>query len=49
MAEIDIVTVRLPEKIVSWLDFLVEQGLYKSRAEVIRDFVRDSVVKGGSQ
>ncbi len=44
MAEIEIINIRLPKKIVLWLDSLVVQGLYKSRAEAIRDFTREYVL-----
>ncbi len=39
--EVEILNVRLPKKIVSWLDSLVEKGIYKSRSEAIRDFSRE--------
>ena len=38
--EIDTLHVRLPEEIVEWLDFLVKKGIYKSRSEAIRSFMR---------
>lgn len=37
-------TTRLPAYIVKWLDSLVEKGVYKSRSEAIRDFLRDYVL-----
>jgi len=41
---VNIVNVRLPEEIVSWLDSLVEQNVYNSRSEAIRDFSREYVL-----
>jgi len=38
---IEIVNVRLPREIVAWLDQIVSRGIYKSRAEAIREFSRD--------
>ena len=40
---IEILNVRLSGEMVSWLDSLVERGLYKSRAEAIREFCREFV------
>ncbi|MBI4438940.1 ribbon-helix-helix protein, CopG family [Candidatus Woesearchaeota archaeon] len=37
------INVRLPAELVSWLDTLVEKGLYKSRSEAIREQVRSYV------
>ncbi|GEM_PF-1012926 len=42
-ARITALNVRLPAEIVSWLDSIVEKGIYKSRAEAIRDQIRDYV------
>ncbi|MBN2454495.1 type II toxin-antitoxin system ParD family antitoxin [Candidatus Woesearchaeota archaeon] len=36
----ELVNIRLPSQIVKWLDTLVERGIYKSRSEAIREFVR---------
>ncbi|MBI2133936.1 ribbon-helix-helix protein, CopG family [Candidatus Woesearchaeota archaeon] len=33
--------VRLPSEVVSWLDYLVKKGTYKSRSEAIRDQIRE--------
>ncbi len=44
MAEIEVLNIRLPKKIVLWLDSLVVQGLYKSRAEAVREFSREYVL-----
>jgi len=38
--EVVVLNVRLPEEIVRWLDTLVSRGIYHSRAEAIRDFIR---------
>jgi Arc/MetJ-type ribon-helix-helix transcriptional regulator len=38
-----LLNVRLPPKIVDWLDNLVDQGIYKSRSEAIRDFIRSAI------
>ncbi len=43
--KIETITVRLNEDIASWLDSLVEAGIYKSRSEAIRDFARDFLEK----
>jgi Arc/MetJ-type ribon-helix-helix transcriptional regulator len=45
MAGIEVLNIRLPKKIVLWLDSLVVQGLYKSRAEAIREFSREYVLE----
>jgi Arc/MetJ-type ribon-helix-helix transcriptional regulator len=44
-------TARLPDYIVKWLDSLVDKGIYKSRSEAIRDFLREYVLeqRGGSR
>jgi len=39
--------VRLPKEMVSWLDSLVSAGIYKSRSEAIRDYVRKYIEKNG--
>ena len=36
--------VRLPKEVVSWLDSLVEKGVYKNRSEAIREFSRAHVL-----
>lgn len=44
MAEdIHVMNVRLPKEVIEWIDSLVEAGIYGSRSEVVRDFVRDYV------
>ncbi len=48
---IDSLTTRLPDYLVKWLDSLVEKGIYKSRSEAVRDFLREYVLeqKGASR
>jgi len=47
--KIEIFNVRLPKEMVDWLDSLVSKGLYKSRAEAIREFSRNFLKeRGGS-
>ena len=43
--KIETLNVRIPTQIVIWLDSLVDSGMYKSRAEALRFFVRDYVKK----
>jgi len=40
-----VITIRLPEGVVKELDLLIECGRYSSRAEVIREAVRELVRK----
>jgi Arc/MetJ-type ribon-helix-helix transcriptional regulator len=47
--EVDILNVRLPREITDWLDSLVKRGVYKSRSEAVRDFVRDYVGERGGK
>ena len=44
-SEIEILNVRLPSEIVKWLDLMVEKGVYHSRSEAIREFLREFVKK----
>jgi Arc/MetJ-type ribon-helix-helix transcriptional regulator len=44
MAKIETVNVRIPRKVVDWLDDLIKEGLYKSRSEAIRAFLREYVL-----
>lgn len=39
----DLINVRIPAQIAEWLDSLVKKGIYKSRSEAIRDFIRLSI------
>jgi len=38
---------RLSSQLVEWIDSQVGQGLYKSRGEAIREFVRDFLREAG--
>ncbi|MCX8169407.1 MAG: ribbon-helix-helix domain-containing protein [Candidatus Methanomethylicia archaeon] len=40
-----VITIRLPEAVVREIDILIEIGRYSSRAEVIREAIRDLVRK----
>ena len=42
--KVTVVNVRLPKKIVEWIDSLVEKDIYNSRSETIRDFSRSYVI-----
>ena len=44
--DIEILNVRLPEDVISWLDELVKKGLYDSRSEAIRNFLREEIEHG---
>jgi Arc/MetJ-type ribon-helix-helix transcriptional regulator len=41
--KIHVLNVRLPKDVIKWLDSLVEQGIYNSRSEAIRNFMRDAL------
>lgn len=41
--QVQILNVRLPSDVVSWLDSLVLKGLYSSKSEALRDFMREYV------
>ena len=43
--KIDVLNIRMSKPMVEWLDSLVDGGVYKSRSEAVRDFVRDFVEK----
>jgi Arc/MetJ-type ribon-helix-helix transcriptional regulator len=43
--KIDLVNVRLPSEIIHWLDKLVSKGIYNSRSEAIRHFIRAYVLE----
>ncbi|MBD3203934.1 ribbon-helix-helix protein, CopG family [Candidatus Woesearchaeota archaeon] len=43
--EVVVVNIRLPDNIVSWLDSLVEEEVYNSRSEAIREFSRHYVMR----
>lgn len=40
-----VITIRLPEAVVREIDYLIDSGRFSSRAEVIREAVRDFVRK----
>ncbi|PIO03605.1 transcriptional regulator [Candidatus Woesearchaeota archaeon CG08_land_8_20_14_0_20_47_9] len=42
-----VVNVRLPEEVLSWIDSLIERGIYNSRAEALRDFLRQGLQEEG--
>ena len=42
-----LLNVRLPKAVVDWLDKLVEKGIYKSRSEAVREFIRSYVLSRG--
>ncbi|MBW2965045.1 ribbon-helix-helix domain-containing protein [Candidatus Woesearchaeota archaeon] len=39
--KIHVLNVRLPNDVITWLDSLVKQGIYNSRSEAIRGFIRE--------
>jgi Arc/MetJ-type ribon-helix-helix transcriptional regulator len=39
----EVLNVRLPEDIIKWIDSLVAKGIYNSRSEALRDFIREYV------
>jgi Arc/MetJ-type ribon-helix-helix transcriptional regulator len=41
--DLETITVRLPDEILRILDELIDKGLFSSRSEAIRDFVREHV------
>jgi len=41
--KIQTLNVRLPQEIVLWLDSLTKEGIYKSRSEAIREYIRDYI------
>ncbi len=43
--KVAVVNVRLPEEIISWIDSLVDNKIYNSRSEAVREFSRDYVLK----
>ncbi|MCK5282034.1 MAG: ribbon-helix-helix protein, CopG family [Nanoarchaeota archaeon] len=44
---IQTLNVRIPKETVLWLDSLINRGIYKSRSEAIRDYVRKYIEKEG--
>jgi len=43
--KIRVLNVRLPREITSWLDSLVNSGIYKSRSEALREFSREYLLE----
>ena len=42
--QIHILNVRLPPEIIEWLEGLVKKGIYGSKSEAIRDFMREYIM-----
>ena len=47
--KIQTVNVRIPKELVEWLDSLISKGLYKSRSEIIRDYIRKFIQERGNR
>lgn len=47
MTKVNILNVRIPDDIISWLDDLVKKGLYDSRSEAIREILREEIETNG--
>ena len=45
--KIKVLNIRLSNEMVSWLDSLIEDGIYKSRSEAIRGFIREFLEEQG--
>jgi len=45
----EVLNVRLPEDIIKWIDSLVTKGIFNSRCEALRDFIRDYVSENGAK
>jgi metal-responsive CopG/Arc/MetJ family transcriptional regulator len=43
--KVKVVNIRLPQKLISWIDSLVDKEIYNSRSEAIREFSRSYVIK----
>lgn len=41
--DIDILNIRLPDDIINWIDSMIEEGIFSTRSEVIREIVRDFI------
>ena len=41
--KIQILNVRLPLEITSWVDSMVKNNMYNSRSEAVRNFIREYV------
>ncbi len=46
--KIHILNVRLPDETITWIDSLVKKGVYNSRSEAIRDFIREHVTSNST-
>lgn len=44
-SDITVVNIRLPKKVVSWIDSLVDKKAYNSRSDLIRNFLREYVLE----
>ena len=47
--EIHVLNVRLPRDVIDWIDSLVKKGIFNSRSEAIRSFVRDYLTENYRQ
>lgn len=47
--KIKVLNVRLPDETINWIDSLVKEGIYNSRSEAIRDFIREHVKEQGTE
>lgn len=45
MKRVAVINIRLPDEIISWLDSMVDQKIYNSRSEAVREFSRDYVLR----
>jgi Arc/MetJ-type ribon-helix-helix transcriptional regulator len=43
MAKIHVLNVRLPNDVIKWLDSMVDEGVFNSRSEAVRTFIRDGL------
>lgn len=43
--EVEVINIRLPEELVTWLDSLVDKKQYRNRSEAIREFTREYLLK----
>lgn len=42
--DIRVLNVRLPDEVIKWIDTLVDAGVYNSRSEALRDFIREQII-----
>ena len=45
IAEVEILNIRLPKDIIKWIDSLIDKGIYDSRSEMIRNFIREYIME----